>query len=118
MKNNQHLIDEETVASIKALDEDGEGLFAGLIGMFKTDTPPRLEALRLALDSSDSASIAGIAHSLKSGSLSIGAGYFASLCASIEQQARRGDLTSSRSLDSLLASVFTDTCRALEQRME
>jgi HPt (histidine-containing phosphotransfer) domain-containing protein len=112
------LINEETLLGIKELDEDGDELLNALLEMFSSDTPPRLEALKEALSIGNSVESASIAHSLKSGSLSMGAQLFASLCADIEQQARRGDLGPSRALFPRLAPVFAQTCRELNRRVK
>lgn len=109
------LLHEETIAGIRELEADGDGLLAELIGMFKSDTPPRLKALEDAVSAGDTGEAASLAHSLKSGSLGIGAQGLAMLCADMEQAGRRNEAEMLRTLCSQLQPVYSVTCDALEK---
>ncbi|GGF65079.1 hypothetical protein GCM10010912_07610 [Paenibacillus albidus] len=110
------IINVETINGIRELDEDGESeLLRMLLDMFNSDTPVRIQALYTALGKRSAAESAGIAHSLKSGSLGIGAQYFASICAEIEQYAKQGDLTAAAALLPQLIPAYEETSKRLEQ---
>lgn len=112
------LLHEETIAGIRELDTDGDGLLAGLIAMFKDDTPPRLKALEEAVVTGDTNEAASLAHSLKSGSLGLGAQGLAMLCEDMEQAGRRGEAETLHNLCSQLQSLYSATCDELEKLLE
>ncbi|MDD2336800.1 MAG: Hpt domain-containing protein [Geobacteraceae bacterium] len=61
-----------------------------LINVFLTSSPALLGAIRAALQSSDAASLSKAAHSMKSGSLNMGAVGLGGLCAALEKIGRNG----------------------------
>ncbi|ASA25321.1 ATP-binding protein [Paenibacillus donghaensis] len=107
---------EETLSGILELDEDGEqGLLRMLLEMFKTDTLARITALEEAIGNMDALASEGTAHSIKSGSLGIGAQYLASLCERIEHAARAGDLAAAAAVLPQLAPAHEEACKELDK---
>lgn len=106
----------QTAGGILELDGDEEpAILRSLLDMFKADTPSRLEQLEAAFAAGDLAETGRIAHSLKSGSLGLGADYFASLCADVEREARSGDGPAAGAKLPLLEGAYLEACAALEQ---
>jgi HPt (histidine-containing phosphotransfer) domain-containing protein len=63
--------DTETIEQLRSLDEDGT-FIAELVGMFREDIASHVAALRAAIASSDTASIAATAHQAKGASANLG----------------------------------------------
>jgi HPt (histidine-containing phosphotransfer) domain-containing protein len=63
---------------------------ARLINIFLNTSPPLLDSLQTAIQASAPDSLANIAHSMKSGSLNMGATELGNLCARLEKIGRRG----------------------------
>jgi HPt (histidine-containing phosphotransfer) domain-containing protein len=61
-----------------------------LFSIFLRETPPRLSAVREAVDRHDPTRLAREAHALKSGCASLGAGVMVALCADLEALGRSG----------------------------
>ena len=61
-----------------------------LINVFLNSSPPLLDALRAALQSSDADALSKTAHSMKSASLNMGAVGLGDLCAALEKLGRNG----------------------------
>lgn len=109
------VLNAETLRGIRELDEEGEPeLLRSLVEMFKSDTPQRLDFLKEALDNEDLVQTAAVAHSLKSGSLGIGAQQFAQLCAEIERYAKTGNLADAARLLPELQPAYDEACAELE----
>ena len=86
-------IDPESIAELRGLpDEDGEDLFQRLVGMFVEDGPQAMAGLRDALARDDAKAVVRIAHTVKGGSAYFGAKQFQTLCNTMEQAAKAGDL--------------------------
>lgn len=110
------VLDEETISGIQELDGDGEPeLLRTLLNMFTSDTPLRIETLQRAIDNKDLAESAGVAHSLKSGSLGIGAQYLASVCAGIELHARQDNLAAAAALLPEVSAAYKEACSQLQR---
>ncbi|WP_379158156.1 ATP-binding protein [Paenibacillus sp. sgz5001063] len=109
------VLNRDTVSGIREMDgEEEPQLFRTLVDMFKEDTPLRLAALQAAAEAGDLPEMASVAHSLKSGSLGLGAQYFAHVCAGVEQHARRGEYERAALLLPRLAPAYAEACRELE----
>lgn len=72
---------------------EGIELVRDLMRIFFEEAPKRMARLHSGLANRDSREVAQAAHSLQGGSSGLGAVGLASICASIERQARAGDLT-------------------------
>lgn len=66
--------------------------FAMLAGLYLSDSPKRIAALREAAAASDASQAARVAHSLAGSCASIGAPALAALCLELEQHCRNGIL--------------------------
>ncbi|WP_342564534.1 ATP-binding protein [Paenibacillus sp. FSL R7-0345] len=110
------ILQEDTLSGIREMDgEDEPELLRMLVAIFKKDTPQRLAALKEAAARQDLPEIAAAAHSLKSGSLSIGAQYFAHLCAGVERHARAGEYDHTVQLLPKLEPAYDEACRELDK---
>lgn len=110
------VLQEDTLSGIREMDgEDEPELLRMLVAIFKKDTPQRLAALKEAEARQDLPEIAAAAHSLKSGSLSIGAQYFAHLCAGVERHARAGEYDHTVQLLPKLEPAYDEACRELDK---
>ncbi len=70
--------------------QDGPDPRIRLINVFLNSSPPLLDAMRAALQSSDADSLSKAAHSMKSGSSNMGAVGLSDLCAALEKIGRSG----------------------------
>jgi two-component system, sensor histidine kinase and response regulator len=109
---------EAPVLDVAVLDElrtlGGDGIVAELVGMFLEDTPPRLAALREAMQEGDAESIEGVAHALKGSAGNMGATRLAGVCARLENAGISRDLTSVKDLLPQAEAEFGRVRRALE----
>jgi len=69
-----------------------------LINIFLSCSPPLLDALQTAIQTSAPDSLANAAHSMKSGSLNMGATELGELCARLENIGRRGSIEEAEDL--------------------
>lgn len=104
-----------TVHEIRELDPDGSmGVWASLLDTFRGDTPSRIGMLTEAVLAGDLEAGMEAAHSLKSGALSLGADYLASLCGRIELYARRGEADRAAVLLPRLMPAYEEAVRMLQ----
>jgi len=68
-----------------------EGTLATMLGIFKSETPRRLEVIRGALESSETGAAAREAHSLKGSAAVVGALNVRTMAAKLEEAAKAGD---------------------------
>ncbi len=86
-------LDRSVLAGLRELQEEGEpDILEELIGLFLTDVPPQLSALREAVEAGDAQSVERIAHTLKSSCGNMGAVRMAALCTELEGIGRSKDL--------------------------
>ncbi|HLM47474.1 MAG TPA: response regulator, partial [Myxococcaceae bacterium] len=82
-------LDRSVLAGLRELQEEGEPDILGeLIGLFLTDAPPQLVALREAAEAGDARSVERIAHTLKGSCGNMGAVGMAALCTELEGMGR------------------------------
>lgn len=72
---------------------EGIELVRDLVKIFFGEAPERMNRLRIGLAEADANKVAQAAHSLRGGAAGLGAVGLASICATIERQARAGSLT-------------------------
>jgi HPt (histidine-containing phosphotransfer) domain-containing protein len=82
------LLDQETLDQFRALDGGGVGLAKEMLEIFRADLPPRLSTLKDAIESSDMARIAELAHGIKGSCGTIGAMRARGISAMIEASGR------------------------------
>jgi CheY-like chemotaxis protein len=76
--------DGRMLAELRALDTPGSGFFHGVIGLFLSTVPGRLEALTQAVAQGDAKGVAVVAHGLRSTCGNVGAKGMHDLCVQIE----------------------------------
>lgn len=104
------------VHEIAELNTDGDRTLLGmLLDMYRTETPGKIEVLRRHIVSGDHAAATGVAHDLKSGSLSLGIRYLSTLFAQIEQFAKEGQSRKAEPLLDTLLPSFQEACTALQR---
>ncbi|MBE0547583.1 MAG: Hpt domain-containing protein [Rubrivivax sp.] len=84
-------LDEASLARLRELDPDGvHGVVNRVLAAYETSLNRLLGQLRSETCAGDAALVAGIAHTLKSSSASVGALALAASCADIERRLRAG----------------------------
>ncbi len=109
------LLDRSVLDGLRELSVPGEpDILAELVGLFLEDAPPRLEALRAALDEGDARRVKEAAHALKGSSSNMGASRMAEICARLEEAGTLGDLIEAPDLLKRLETEFAQARSALE----
>jgi CheY-like chemotaxis protein/HPt (histidine-containing phosphotransfer) domain-containing protein len=89
----QEVLDPTVIAGLRELREPNQpDPLKELIDLFLRDARPRLQKMEAALVEKDSAKLAAAAHSLKGSASNLGARRLSSLCATLENHAKSGDL--------------------------
>ena len=87
-------LDEAALARLRELDPDGRhGVLARVLAAFETSLSRMLTQLRADSASGHPQMVAGVAHTLKSSSASVGAMELARACSEVETRLRNGDTT-------------------------
>jgi two-component system, sensor histidine kinase and response regulator len=86
----------------------GSGLVTKIVTMFVELGPGRLQRARDALASGSAHDLEHVCHSLKSSAAQVGAARLSSVCAELEELARRGELDRAASLVEEAERAFTD----------
>jgi len=106
-------VDHEVLDSFREAGQGrARGFLAELIDQFLREAPERIDRVRQAVDRIDAEALRMAAHSLKGSSSTIGAAGLASICASIEAQARDGSIDRGASV--LLDRLDHEFCRVRE----
>jgi len=82
-------LDPRVLGELRALDTPGSGFFQGVIGLFLSTAPGRLEALVAAARRADADAVRSLGHALRSTCGNVGAMRMHDLCASMEERADR-----------------------------
>lgn len=83
-------LDRAVIRDLLELGDGSDSLLRELIGMYKRSSDSLLESFRTAIKDRDAGLAGEAAHSLKSGSGTLGAMQLAGLCEEVEGAARRG----------------------------
>ena len=84
-------LDAGALARLRELDPDGRhGVLNRVLAAFETSLARMLVQLRAELDAGDPGVVAGVAHTLKSSSASVGALALSATCAEVERRLRTG----------------------------
>jgi signal transduction histidine kinase/DNA-binding response OmpR family regulator len=95
----QEVLDPTVIAGLRDLREPNQpDPLKELIDLFLRDARPRLQKMDAALTDKDSAKLAAAAHSLKGSASNLGARRLSSLCATLENHAKSGDLPEAANL--------------------
>jgi CheY-like chemotaxis protein len=101
-------IDREAIAKLRQVQREGEpDVVAEVASLFLSDAPTRIASLRRAIDAADAPALERTAHALRGSAGHLGARGMQALCASLEEQARRGATVSASEL-----------VKALEEELE
>jgi two-component system, sensor histidine kinase and response regulator len=107
------VLDQAALDELRACDPDGTGLLAELVEIYLSDTPPRLNAIRLAFDAGQPQALAREAHALKSSSAQLGARALADACRQLEAKGREGTLEGAAEIVARLQPDFDAAKAAL-----
>jgi HPt (histidine-containing phosphotransfer) domain-containing protein len=113
------VLDPEQLASLRELqlplETDILQVFADL---FMADAPPRLEALRSAVDADDVPAILRGAHAVKAGAAGLGAERLRVACAALEACAFPSTHGQSGRLMDRIDAAYAATCAALQHELD
>lgn len=107
------VLDTGALDELRACDPDDTGLLAELIDIFLADTPPRLNAIRLAADAAQPQALSREAHALKSSAAQLGARALSATCKALELKGREGTLAGVPELVAQLEPQFAAVQAAL-----
>jgi HPt (histidine-containing phosphotransfer) domain-containing protein len=103
------LIDPATIASLRALNSDGDDFLREIVGLFAADVPARLAEFDQGLASGDRVRCHRAAHSIKGSSANIGASLLREAAARLEERVEGFGLDG---VGPLLAEVRVEAARA------
>jgi HPt (histidine-containing phosphotransfer) domain-containing protein len=107
------LLNLEALDALRALEEPGSADFlTEIITTYVSDGEGRFKALHAAWAARDAAEVAAISHTLKGGSLNVGAESLACMMQEIEKKAKAGTLCGKADL-SAAESLFLRVAQAL-----
>lgn len=101
-------IDLQIIENLRALDDGGDEFLREVVGVFRAESPARLEAIRRAAEGGAARELVGVAHALKGSARTLGLVRLAAVCQEIESQAKSGSCpgpATLRQLDDEYAAV-------------
>lgn len=108
-------LDAATLQQLLDLDDGQTGLLLELYGLFKEDTPVRLDGLRQSMASGDATSSAELAHAVKGAAGTLGASGMRALASDIEKAGKAGRVDDqTRQWLADLEAAYLETCAALD----
>ncbi len=111
-------IDAETIAGLREMEQaSGQGMLAGVIGVFFESAPPMLADARQALEKADASGLSRAAHSLKGSCSNFGAHHLRALCERLETAASQGELSTAPGLLDEAAVEYERVRCALEREL-
>lgn len=108
------LLDLTTLQNLVDLDDGGFGLVTEMIGIFRTDTPRRIQDILQAIETGDAEALSRAGHALKGGAGALGARALRLLAAELEYLGRDGSCEAGLELQARLESTFQASLDALE----
>lgn len=108
------LLDPTTLQNLVDLDDGGYGLLREMIGIFRVDTPRRLQDILQAVAAGDPDALSRAAHALKGGSGALGARALRLLAGDLEHLGREGSCEAGTGLPERLEATFQASLGALE----
>jgi two-component system sensor histidine kinase/response regulator len=111
----EEVVDREKIAGLQQLARSNPTFMRDITGLFREDAVLRIHELRDSAARSDAATLMRAAHALKSSSGNIGASRMYSLCATIEQTARQGNLSGAAEMVEQLAEELDRALKALSE---
>jgi HPt (histidine-containing phosphotransfer) domain-containing protein len=108
-------LDKATLDQLIDLDDGQTGLLAELFGLFKEDTPSRMEGLKRALADGNSVAVSELAHALKGASGTIGAKHMREIAHNLEKAGKAGSLDAQvLAWTADLEAAYDEACAALQ----
>ena len=118
-KESEASVDQAVLDRLRELNEDGEpDIVTELIDLFLRDTPPRLAALKDAIQEGDAQALSQTAHTLKGSSSNMGATRLAALNAELQSKASDGALKDASRLLAQLDNEFERVRHVLESERQ
>ena len=108
------LLDLTTLQNLVELDDGSHGLVQEMIGIFREDTPHRIEDILQAAADRDAEAFSRAAHALKGGSGALGARTLRARAAELEALGRGGSVEVGLDLRAQLEALFQASLAALE----
>jgi len=112
------IIDQRTLDGLlESLGGDADFL-RELVGSYLDSTPGLFAAMRQAVTTGDGAGLQRAAHTLKTGSASMGALALAAQCKQLEEKGRSGELDGAEANIDIAAAAYEDVARTLRYRVQ
>lgn len=86
----QPALDLQVIENLRALDDGGDEFLREVVGVFRAESPARLEAIRRAVAGGAARDLVSVAHALKGSARTLGLVRLAAVCQAIESQAKAG----------------------------
>ena len=115
-KNSRQALDPDVVRELIELDEGNDPeIFRSLLEVYEEETPAKLLQLEAAVLAGNLEQAMRTAHSLKSGSLSLGVHYFSELLEQIEQRLKAGRAEQAKDMLPGLNGAYEAACAELHR---
>jgi HPt (histidine-containing phosphotransfer) domain-containing protein len=108
------LLDMMTLQNLVELDDGGTGLLSEMIGIFREDTPRRIQDILAAAEKGNATAFSHAGHALKGGAGALGANAMRRFAADIETAGRNGSVEAGPELSKRLEDLFQASISALE----
>jgi len=108
------LLDLTTLQNLVDLDDGGYGLLSEMIGIFREDTPRRIQDIVMAATKGDAGELSRTGHALKGGAGALGAKAMRLLAGDLEALGRSGTTEAGPDLGARLEATFQASLEALD----
>ena len=108
------LLDLTTLQNLVDLDDGGHELLSEMIGIFREDTPRRIQDILAAAAKASAQELSHAAHALKGGAGALGANAMRHLAAELEALGRSGSVEVGADLPARLEATFQASLAALD----
>ncbi|MRR55231.1 MAG: Hpt domain-containing protein [Deltaproteobacteria bacterium] len=115
---HEAMIDWSILEMLRSLrKKDGPDPGTKLINIFISSSPALLNSMQAAIQAASPESLANAAHSMKSGSLNMGATGLGELCAKLEQIGRSGTMNEAEDLLAKINREYVAVVAAFEKKL-
>lgn len=111
---SENLLDLTTLQNLVDLDDGSHGLVVEMIGIFREDTPRRIQDILQAVAARDAEALSRAGHALKGGAGALGVRPLRTLGADLEHLGRSGSVEAGADLPGRLEQAFQASLAALE----
>jgi HPt (histidine-containing phosphotransfer) domain-containing protein len=108
------LLDLTTLQNLVDLDDGGHGLLSEMIGIFREDTPRRVEDILAAVEKGNAEELSRAGHALKGGAGALGANALRHLAGELENLGRSGSTEVGPDLSARLNGLLQASLAALD----